>query len=60
MRRVGFLGYRARLTEARHAGRKTISVDDVMLLSRRNEGLESVLRGTLDSMDVTVKKGGKR
>lgn len=29
---------------AKHAGRSTISTDDVMLLSRRNEGLETVLR----------------
>ena len=28
----------------RHAGRSTITTDDVMLLSRRNEGLEALLR----------------
>ena len=32
----------------RHAGRNTISTDDVMLLARRNEGLETVLRSFLD------------
>ncbi|SLM35207.1 apoptosis-inducing taf9-like domain 1 family [Lasallia pustulata] len=39
---------------AQHAGRQTISVDDVMLLSRRNEGLESVLRAFVDG-----ERGGK-
>jgi centromere protein S len=33
---------------AEHAGRKTITTDDVMLLTRRNEGLESVMREFLD------------
>ena len=32
----------------RHAGRNTVSVDDVMLLARRNEGLEAVLRSFLN------------
>ncbi|KAF7716773.1 Centromere protein S [Penicillium ucsense] len=29
---------------AKHAGRSTVNVSDVMLLARRNEGLESILR----------------
>ncbi|BDD62381.1 hypothetical protein MPDQ_001395 [Monascus purpureus] len=33
---------------ARHAGRSTINVSDVMLLARRNEGLESILRAFVD------------
>ncbi|CAL8578638.1 MHF histone-fold complex component [Xanthoria parietina] len=32
---------------ARHAGRKTISTDDVLLLTRRNEDLAKVLRSCL-------------
>lgn len=45
----------------RHAGRKTIAVDDVMLLTRRNEGLETVLRTFVDKQQIgkrvaTVKK----
>lgn len=32
----------------RHAGRSTVSTDDVMLLSRRNEGLETVLKNCFD------------
>jgi centromere protein S len=34
---------------AAHAGRTTIKTDDVMLLTRRNEGLESIM------MDFTQK-----
>ena len=34
----------ADITFCRHAGRSTINVSDVMLLARRNEGLESILR----------------
>lgn len=33
---------------SRHAGRSTISTDDVMLLSRRNEGLERILKSYLE------------
>lgn len=32
----------------RHAGRSTINVSDVMLLARRNEGLDSILRAFVD------------
>lgn len=34
----------------RHAGRTTISTDDVMLLSRRNEGLQEVLEHYLETL----------
>jgi len=34
---------------AKHAGRSQINSDDVMLLTRRNEGLEAVLRSYLES-----------
>ncbi|KAL4786307.1 kinetochore component CENP-S-domain-containing protein [Aspergillus varians] len=33
---------------AKHAGRSTINVSDVMMLARRNEGLESILRIFVD------------
>ncbi|EEA18711.1 MHF histone-fold complex component [Talaromyces marneffei ATCC 18224] len=33
---------------AKHAGRSTINTNDVMLLARRNEGLESILRAFVD------------
>ncbi|MCJ1392287.1 hypothetical protein MMC18_005154 [Xylographa bjoerkii] len=41
---------------AKHAGRKTVAVDDVMLLSRRNEGLETVLNTFLDDLQGPGKK----
>ncbi|ORY12366.1 kinetochore component CENP-S-domain-containing protein [Clohesyomyces aquaticus] len=37
-------------TFAKHAGRKQITMDDVMLLSRRNEGLETLLRQKMDEI----------
>lgn len=43
------------ISNDRHAGRTTISIDDVLLLSRRNEGLETVLRNFLSSKEP--KKG---
>ncbi|OJJ62564.1 hypothetical protein ASPSYDRAFT_41249 [Aspergillus sydowii CBS 593.65] len=33
---------------AKHAGRSTINVSDVMMLARRNEGLESILSTFVD------------
>ncbi|OJJ88283.1 CENP-S family protein [Aspergillus glaucus CBS 516.65] len=33
---------------AKHAGRSTVNVSDVLLLARRNEGLESILRAFID------------
>lgn len=39
---------------ARHAGRTTVSTDDVLLIARRNEALEGVLKKWLD---LEVKKG---
>ncbi|KAF2658458.1 putative apoptosis-inducing TAF9-like domain 1 family protein, partial [Lophiostoma macrostomum CBS 122681] len=42
-------------TFAKHAGRSTINTSDVMLLSRRNEGLENVLRRELD--DIKARDG---
>lgn len=36
------------LIRSRHAGRSTINLSDVMLLARRNEGLESILRAFID------------
>jgi len=38
---------------AKHAGRTQINADDVLLLARRNEGLESLLRGYVEDMRKT-------
>lgn len=35
---------------AKHGGRSTINVDDVMLLARRNESLEGILKILVDEM----------
>lgn len=35
---------------AQHAGRSTIKVDDVMLLARRNEGLEGIMKECANSL----------
>ncbi|KAJ4325048.1 MHF histone-fold complex component [Neodidymelliopsis sp. IMI 364377] len=44
-------------TFSHHAGRKTINTDDVMLLTRRNEALEDILRQELDRMKVAEGRG---
>ena len=40
----------------RHAGRQTISTADVLLLTRRNEGLEAVIRSFLDQLEAGKSK----
>lgn len=35
---------------ARHAGRSTIKTDDVLLLTRRNEGFETIMKNKLEEM----------
>lgn len=45
---------------AKHAGRSQINADDVMLLTRRNEGLEAVLRSYLDNQRSNQGNDGKR
>ena len=44
---------------AKHAGRSTIKTDDVMLLTRRNEGLEGILKDELVKLDQSKKKSNK-
>lgn len=50
----------ARLIFSRHASRSTISVDDVLLLARRNEGLEAVLRNSLERLGSSKSKASKK
>lgn len=46
----------------RHAKRTTIATDDVMLLARRNEGLEEILKDCLAKIKHTpaTTSGGKK
>ncbi|KAF2116680.1 kinetochore component CENP-S-domain-containing protein [Lophiotrema nucula] len=44
-------------TFAKHAHRKVINEEDVMLLSRRNEGLETVLKKHLEEMKAKEGRG---
>ena len=44
----------------RHAGRQTISADDVLLLARRNDGLESLLKEFVEKRRASAGKGGGR
>ncbi len=44
-------------TFAAHGGRKAINTDDVMLLTRRNDALETMLKGELDRMKATEGRG---
>lgn len=44
----------------RHAGRTVVSVDDVMLLSRRNDGLKDVLQSFLDKQNASKSKATKK
>ncbi|KAF1991331.1 hypothetical protein K402DRAFT_416649 [Aulographum hederae CBS 113979] len=46
-------------TFAKHANRFQINTDDVLLLARRNEGLESLLRGYVDELRAQGKPNGK-
>lgn len=44
-------------TFARHAGRSTVSTDDVLLLTRRNEALQSIMRDYIEKKEAEGKKG---
>ena len=41
---------------AKHAGRSTINTSDVLLLARRNEGLEEVLKKEAKEVNAREKK----
>jgi centromere protein S len=42
---------------SKHAGRKAINTDDVMLLTRRNDALETMLRKELEGMKAAEGRG---
>ncbi|EXJ84688.1 hypothetical protein A1O3_05358 [Capronia epimyces CBS 606.96] len=45
---------------AKHGGRRTITTDDVMLLTRRNEGLEQILEKQLQNLKEERKERDKK
>jgi centromere protein S len=45
---------------AGHANRSTIKTDDVLLLARRNEGLDEILRNEVKKLKKTDAKGKAR
>ena len=44
----------------RHAGRNTVAVDDVLMLARRNEGLERILWAFGDMLWAGTGMGGEK
>lgn len=44
---------------SKHAGRSSIKTDDVMLLTRRNEGLEQILRDELKRIEQAKARDDK-
>lgn len=46
---------------SRHAGRKVITTDDVLLLARRNEDLQGLIQRKIDKLnaDKVIKKKAK-
>ena len=47
--RFRFASQLIKLDGHRHAGRTVVTKEDAMMLARKNEGLEQLLRGHLDS-----------
>ena len=45
---------------ANHAGRNTIKTDDVLLLARRNEGLESILKQKIEEIRQNNEQKAKK
>jgi len=44
-------------TFCRHAGRTTVTTDDVLLLARRNQDLYSVIKDAIDRQKAAKAKG---
>ncbi|KAI0129940.1 kinetochore component CENP-S-domain-containing protein [Xylariales sp. AK1849] len=42
---------------SRHAGRSTITTDDVLLLARRNSDLHGIIKDFVDKQKATTSKG---
>jgi len=46
-------------TFANHANRSTVTSDDVLLITRRNEALEGIIRDFIDSNKTLPKQGSR-
>jgi centromere protein S len=42
---------------SRHAGRTTVTTDDVLLITRRNEALHGIMRDFVEKEQVAAQKG---
>ena len=45
---------------ARHAGRSTVTTEDVLLLCRRNDALREIVRGVVEEGKARNRQGGRR
>ncbi|KFY45508.1 hypothetical protein V495_02952 [Pseudogymnoascus sp. VKM F-4514 (FW-929)] len=45
---------------ARHAGRSTVTTDDVLLVTRRNDALHDIMKEFIDNEKAASGKGKKR
>ena len=45
---------------AKHAGRTTITTDDVLLITRRNEALHDIMKDFVDKQKAAMGRGGRR
>jgi centromere protein S len=45
---------------AKHAGRSTITTDDVLLITRRNDALHDIMKDFVDKEKAVTGKGSKR
>lgn len=47
-------------TFSRHAGRSTVTTDDVLLLARRNQDLHDIIKDCVDQLNAARAKGKSR
>ena len=45
---------------AKHAGRSTVTTDDVLLLTRRNDALHDIIKEFIDNEKAATTRGRRR
>jgi hypothetical protein len=45
---------------AKHAGRSTVTTDDVLLLTRRNDALHDIIKEFIDNEKAATARGRRR